>query len=112
LRGLEPLSVGCSPGPAYEVYDDQQPMMYATVKTDDGAYVVGEIVNVSMGVKLTEFKKKSGYGCYDLLNWQPRESGCASPSGSRTADISNTATNGSSISRSSRKQKGQMRGLV
>ena len=41
--------------------------MYATVKTDDGVYVEGEIINVAMGVRLTEFKKKSGYGYYDLL---------------------------------------------
>jgi uncharacterized OB-fold protein len=53
--------------PGVQGYEDQQPMMYATVKTDDGVYVEGEIVNVSMGVRLTEFKKKSGYGYYDLL---------------------------------------------
>ncbi len=53
--------------PGVQGYEDQQPVMYATVKTDDGAYVEGEIINVSMGVRLTEFKKKSGYGYYDLL---------------------------------------------
>lgn len=54
--------------PGVQGYEDQQPMMYATIKTDDGAYVEGEIVNVSLDVRLTEFRKKSGYGYYDMLS--------------------------------------------
>jgi len=53
--------------PGVQGYEDQQPVMYATVRTDDGAYVEGEIVNVSLGVRLREFKKTSGYGYYDML---------------------------------------------
>ena len=53
--------------PGVQGFEDQQPVMFATVKTDDGAYLEGEIINMSMDRRLTEFKKKSGYGYYDLL---------------------------------------------
>lgn len=53
--------------PGVQGFEDQQPVMFATVKTDDGVYLEGEIINMSMDRRLTEFKKKTGYGYYDLL---------------------------------------------
>ena len=53
--------------PGVQGFEDQQPVMFATVKTDDGVYVEGEIINMSLDRRLIEFKKKSGYGYYDLL---------------------------------------------
>ena len=34
---------------------------------DDGAHVEGEILNVLMGVRLTELKKKGDYGYVNLM---------------------------------------------
>jgi uncharacterized OB-fold protein len=53
--------------PGVQGFEDQQPVMFATVRTDDGVYVEGEIINMSFDRRLTEFKKKSGYGYYELL---------------------------------------------
>jgi uncharacterized OB-fold protein len=53
--------------PGVQGFEDQQPMIYATVKTDDGAFLEGEIVNVSLDRRLFESKKMEGLGFYDLL---------------------------------------------
>lgn len=53
--------------PGVQGFEDQQPVMFATVKTDDGVFIEGEIINVGFTRRLIEFKKKSGYGYYDLL---------------------------------------------
>lgn len=53
--------------PGTQGYEDQQPLIYATVQTDDGAFAEGEIVNVSLSRRVFELKKQGGFGFYDLL---------------------------------------------
>ena len=53
--------------PGTQGFEDQQPMIYATVETDDGAFLEGEIVNISLERRLIESKKQEGFGFYDIL---------------------------------------------
>ena len=67
LSQFAKINHGLFARPGTQGFEDQQPMIYATVETNDGAFIEGEIVNVTLPKRIYELKKQAGFGFYDLL---------------------------------------------